>query len=600
MSRRAAKAAKAKVPAPFARGRESSSDRRRNFAICAALLALTLVAYGQAIGFDFVAWDDPAYVSENPNVREGLSGRSIAWAFTSVHGGHWHPLTSMSHMLDCQIYGLDASGHHLTNLLLHLGNVLLLFAALEAMTRAAWASAFVAALFAVHPLHVETVVWISDRKDLLSTFFGFAALGAYVVYARRRDGRAYALALVLFGLGLMAKATLLTLPVLFLLLDYWPLDRWRERPRIIVEKLPFAGLAAASAAVTAFVVRDLPESLQHGARVALVDRTANAVVSYVRYLAKTIWPSNLAILYPHPNLPGGTPWAAWQIAVAALLLIATSAAVIRGRGRRYLAVGWLWYLVTLLPVIGIVQVGPQAMADRYTYVSLVGLFLIVAWGGADLMRALPRRPRAALAGAGAVVLIACVAGSWMQARSWRDSELLYTRALEVAPRSPLVHTNLGILLRARGQTDAAIDHLRAAIAVDPDLPQTQYALANALVARNEPDLAIEHYRRAVDLDPRFVLAQYNLARTLHMRGRSAEAVDHYRKAVSVRPDFVEALNDLGYVLHVLGRLDEAVDSYRRALLLRSEPRIHRNLARALAAQGKTEEAAEHWRRAGGS
>jgi tetratricopeptide (TPR) repeat protein len=599
MSRPAAKVGKEKPPARVARAREARASRQTRPGIGVALVAITVAVYGQALGYGFVAWDDPAYVSENPYVRGGLTARSVAWAFTSVHGGHWHPLTSLSHMLDCQLYGVDAAGHHLTSLLLHLGGVLLLFSALEAMTRAVWASAFVAALFAVHPLHVETVVWISDRKDVLSTFFGFAALRFYASYARRQDPRAYAAALLLFALALSAKATLLTLPLVFLLLDFWPLDRWRDRPRIFTEKVPFAALAVASAGVTALVVRDLPESFQHGARVAFSDRAANATVSYARYLLKTVWPSDLSILYPHPNLPGGTPWSALQICAAAALLAAISALVFRARSRRHLAVGWLWYVVTLLPVIGIVQVGPQAMADRYTYLPHVGLFLIVAWGGADLLRAVPRLSPAVLGAAGVAVLVACVAASWRQVRLWSDSEILYRHALEIAPRSHLVHTNLGILLRSRGKVDEAIDHLRTAIEVDPSVPQAQYALANALVARNEADLAIEHYLRAVEADPRFVLAHYNLARTLHQRGRADEAIQHYRAALSVRPDFVEAMNDLGYVLHAQGRVEEAVEAYKRALPLRSDPRIHRNLARALAAQGKTEEAAEHWRKAGG-
>jgi Flp pilus assembly protein TadD len=581
-----------------ARDTARRADRRRKLGICAGLAAVTLFVYVQALGFGFVAWDDPAYVSENPHVRGGLSGAAIGWAFTSVHGGHWHPLTGISHMLDCQLYGLDAAGHHATNLLLHLANVLLLFAALEATTRAAWPSAFVAALFAVHPLHVESVVWISDRKDLLSTFFGFAALLAYAAHAKGRDRRAYPAALLLFGLGLLSKATLLTLPFLLLLLDYWPLDRWRDRRRVFVEKIPFLVLAFASAAVTAFVVRELPESLQHGARVGFTERAANAVVSYALYLAKTVWPRDLSILYPHPNLPGGTPWRFGQVAVAAAILVSITAAALVARGRRYVAVGWLWYVVTLLPVIGLVQVGPQGMADRYTYVALVGLFMIAAWGASDLVAA-ERLPRPLVVGAGVLALIACVALSWRQARLWSDSETLYMHALEIAPRSPLLHTNLGIQLRAGGKIDAAIEHLQAAVEIDPSMPQAQYALANALLARNDPDAAILHYQRAVEADPRFVLAHYNLAHVLHQRGRSAEAVDHYRKALSVRPDYVEAWNDLGYELHTMGRLDEAVDAYRRALALRPDRRIHRNLARVLAAQGRTDEAAEHWRRAGG-
>jgi Tfp pilus assembly protein PilF len=445
------------------------------------------------------------------------------------------------------------------------------------------------------------VAWISDRKDLLSTFFGFSSIAAYVAYAKRPRAAPYVAALALFLLALMAKATMVILPVLLLLLDLWPLDRVGDRRRVLVEKLPFSALAALFGVIAVSVVRSLPETVEHGAQVAFANRAVNAVVSYARYLAKTIWPNGLAILYPHPNLPGGVPWATWHVAAAALVLLAiTTGVAIERRRRPYLVVGWLWFVLGLFPIIGLLQIGPQAMADRYSYVPLVGIFLMVVWGGADLLAiAAPSTPAVRrMIGAGvALALAAFVIVTERQIATWRNSHTLFARALEAAPRSAVLHSNFAVILRSEGKTDEAIDHYRAALAVEDDLPQTHYNLGNALASRRDLDEAIAHYRRATELDPRFVMAHYNLGGALRSQGRFSDAAESYRRAVEVRPDFYQAFNDLGLTLHSLGQLDGATDAYRQALRIHASALTHRNLAKALAAEGRMDEANEELRKA---
>jgi tetratricopeptide (TPR) repeat protein len=587
-------------------------------AVVHALLAgATIAVYGQVVGFDFVVYDDPHYVTENAHVRAGLTPEGVRWAFTAVHHGNWHPLTGLSYMLDVELYGLSPGGHHLTSIVFHVLNALLLGAVLQSMTGAVYRSAVVAALFALHPLHVESVAWVSERKDVLSTFFGFLSMAAYVAYARRGGAGRYLLTALLFALSLMAKPMLVTLPLVFLLLDYWPLGRLgrRDGPHgeavarrasrwsvdrgsvapVVAEKLPLLLLTAASSVVTMMVQE--PTSTEV---VPLRLRLANAAVSYVRYGWKTLWPVDLSVLYPHPNLAGGTPWAAWQVAGASILLLAVTAAAARATAR-YALVGWLWYLGTLVPVIGIVQVGPQAMADRYTYVPIVGLFIAVVWATADLLRTveeLPRIPRRIVAALAVGLLATLAVRSWHQTRYWRSSVALLRHAVEVAPSAAVMHANLGVALDQQGDADDAVFHYERALAIDPTLPAAHTNLGIILYARGDLDGALRHYRAALRVDDGSAKAHNNLAIVLHVQGALDEAIGHYRSALEISPDFAEAHNNLARALDARGRRDEAIQHYRQALRLRPDlASTHTHLARALQAQGRDDEAVAHYREA---
>jgi tetratricopeptide (TPR) repeat protein len=596
----------------------------RKSLICLLLVAATLAVYGQTAHFDFVHFDDDRYVTDNPHVRNGLTRASVTWALTAagppLHT-YWQPVTWLSLMLDTEISGDDAGGFHVSNVLLHVLNTLLLFAALQAMTGANERSALVAGLFALHPLHVEPVAWIAERKELLSTAFGLLAMWAYVVYAKRGSILFYAGAALFLALGLMAKAMIVTLPLLFLLLDYWPLERFRARgasesaagdaaisgpPRsaagLALEKIPLLAVCAASSAVTfavqsrGFDVHPPPVELSLGLRVA------NALVSYVRYLGKTLWPGELSPFYPHPNMPdlGGTPWADWQIFGAAALLLAISAALIATR-RRYAIAGWLWYLGMLAPVIGLVQFAPIAIADRYTYVPLTGIFLALVWGGAEAVESLPGR-RGLLRGAGGLVAVGVLgifaAASWQQVRHWRDSTALFEHALELNPRSSLMQMNLGIELFERGEVDLAIERHRRALEIHPRFAEAHLNLGNAFAAKGRADEAMAEWRQALQITPYLVRAHYNLGNMLMLRGETGPAIAHFRRAVRIDPDYPELQRNLAHALANVGELEEAIQHYRSALRLQpGSHAAHANLGRALELNGDRDAALRHYREA---
>jgi tetratricopeptide (TPR) repeat protein len=538
---------------------------KRDLILCALLALSTAAVYEQTSSFDFVAWDDQDYVTENFWIRDGLTRDGLVWSLTTGHAGNWHPLTWLSHMLDCELFGLDPGGHHLTSLLLHVANALLLFGLFRYMTGSAWRSALVAALFALHPLHVESVAWVSERKDVLSTCFGFGALWAYAAYAARGGAVRYLSVAVLLALGLMAKPTLVTLPFLLLLLDYWPLCRTsfgppdpaggglgcaqRSTSRLVLEKAPLLALSAVSSVVTLLAQRGAMTATEH---VALGSRLANALVSYARYIGKALWPSDLSPFYPYPGLHGGEPWAAWQVGGAALLLLALSVWLVGLARRRYATVGWLWFLGALVPMIGIVQVGTQAMADRYTYLSLVGLFIVVAWGAGDLVARWPARGvllRRIAAGGAALALAACAAASLAQAQHWRSGRALHELALRRSPSSATIHTNLGYVLRNEGE-----------------------------VVR-----AMVHFRRAIEIDSDYWWAHTELGNALRAQGRLAAAIDSYRRALRARPDELETLMQLALALAATGRVDEAIAYHERALRLGPDvPGPANNLAWTLA------------------
>src|SRR6476660_2270555 len=461
--------------------------------ISAALAAITWLIFGQTLAYQFVTYDDPQYVYSNPAVSAGLSLIGVLWAFTHTTAGNWHPLTTISHMLDCQLYGLNATGHHFTNVILHTIAVLLLFHVLRQLTGAVWKSAIVAALFAIHPLHVESVAWISERKDVLSAVFFLLMLSAYNRYVRAASLARYLLVVVLFAAGLMSKPMLVSVPIVLLLLDYWPLGRFEEscstsekikilnaaNPKrviqfLVVEKIPLFVLSAVVCVITFILQKRAAGAIPP---LPFFWRVQNALVSYVNYALKTLWPTHLAVFYPHPN----ETLAIWKVSLAiALLLVITVAAIVFRSQRPYLLTGWFWYLVMLVPVIGLIQVGEQGYADRYTYLPQVGLFLLAVWLAVDLMAVCHCWPQLAVATAAAIIL-ALAWAAFHQTSYWRNSETLWTHALEVTSDNDVAHNNLGYLCVDRGELDEAISHFEAASRIRSGKRDPHYDLASAFV-----------------------------------------------------------------------------------------------------------------------
>jgi tetratricopeptide (TPR) repeat protein len=522
-----------------------------------AILAVTCAVYLQVAQFGFVTWDDPLYVTGNEHVRHGLSTQGVVWALTARVDSNWLPLTWLSHMLDVSMFGAWAGGHHFTNLVFHAIDTALLFAFLLAATRERLASAFVAALFALHPLHVEVVAWISQRKELLSTGFGLLALLAYVGWTRRGGAVRYAALVLAFAAALAAKPMLVTLPFALLLLDYWPLARtpWSargaDRPpappprRLLFEKLPLFAMSFAVCAI-AFASQEIARAQAPAVPLAL--RLANAAVAALRYLGLALWPDPLSVLYPHPYAPelGGEPWGAATVAAAVVALGAISAMALVARRRPYLAVGWFWFLGTLVPVIGLVQIGPQGLADRYTYVPLIGPFIALAWGARDAIAALGNRTavRAAAWGIALVLLAAAGVASHARARVWRDSESLYLASLAATPRNPVLLYNLGRFQAQQGRLEDAIRSYEAALAIDPDQPAANNNLGNLELRSGDPERAIAHYRAALRRAPDDVESLQNLGRVLAWRGELAEAVAELEHAARIAPENASVRSDL--------------------------------------------------------
>ncbi|MBZ5637624.1 MAG: tetratricopeptide repeat protein [Acidobacteriia bacterium] len=582
--------------------------RRDRLAATIVLAALVAVTFWPVLGNAFTNYDDPVYVTRNPHVRPGLDASELRWALSATRASNWHPLTWISHMLDCELYGLAPWGHHLSSLLLHLASTLLLFFTLARMTGSTGRSAFAAALFGIHPLRVESVAWIAERKDVLSAFLWMLTLSAYVSWSRTpTTGRRLAV-IAVFAAGLASKPMLVTLPFTLLLLDFWPLGRWQptaegRRPRripwgLVREKTPLFALAAASSVVT-FLVQRSGNAVRTMEQYPLASRIPNALVTYVAYLWKMVRPIGLAAFYPHPRtLP---PF--WEVAGTALTLLLITALAVRGRRvRPYALVGWLWYVGTLVPVIGLVQVGGQAMADRYTYLPLVGIFVAVAWGAHDAIDALAPRMRgsvglgARLGGswvampAGAVVL-ALAACAHVQAGTWKDSVTLFEHALAVTRDNDVAHNNLGLALVEQGRAREAVGHYEEALRVRPQDARVENNLAVALDALGRGAEAREHYARALAIDPGCSEAHYNRGLALSKEGRLGEAVREYESALRADPEDPEVHNNLGSALARQGKVDEAIEHF--AVALRGWPDYalaHGNLAGALFVRGRLAEA----------
>jgi tetratricopeptide (TPR) repeat protein len=563
-------------------------DRFLTAVVCGLLLLAVFLVFAQTAGHDFVNIDDDDYVSGNRHVRAGLTADGAAWAFTARRSSHWHPLTWLSLMLDSELYrGTRPAGFHLTNLLLHAASAIVLFLALKQMTRQFWPSALVAGLFAVHPAHVESVAWITERKDVLSGLFGMAAIWAYGWYARRPGSGRYLLVAVLLAAGLMAKPVLVTWPLLFLLLDYWPLQRpltgW-----LLLEKVPLLILVVFSAIVTYYAQSSTGDVVSLAA-VPLGTRIGRAAMLYVVYLGKTLWPAGLSI-YPADALDNST-WG--RTAIVFLLLLTGSFIWAARRGRRWLAVGWFWYMLALLPTIGLVQVGLQVMADRVLYLPQIGLCIAIVWSAAGWVRARPARQVSCLVVSFALAALSVTA--WRQASYWKDSETLWNRALACAPRNPLAMASLGSALMARGDANAAIARYQAALESDPDLNEAHYFFGLALAGRGQYDAAIAHFRIALKTRPNFAQAHFNLASALSGKGDASGAMAEYREALKITPDYAEAHNNLATLLARGGDIDAAADHFQQALA--SDPgvaKIHYNFGNALAGAGRLDAAIEQY------
>jgi Flp pilus assembly protein TadD len=561
------------------------------------LIVITLLPFWEVSHHEFLDYDDDLYVTGNRQVQAGLSWEGALWAFTTVHASNWHPMTWLSHMLDVQLYGLNPSGHHLTNVLLHVTNVLLLFCVLWRMTHGMWQSALVAGLFGIHPLHVESVVWVAERKDVLSTMFGLLALRAYAGYVERPGICRYLLVVSALGFGLLTKPMLVTLPFVLLLLDYWPLKRlslWNVRMvwKRVWEKVPLLALAGASGVVT-YLAQERGGAMRSFESFPMWMRIENTLVSYAGYIGKMLWPSSLAVFYPHPK----DTLLVWQIAGAAALLLGLSVwAVCAARRRPYLVVGWLWYLGTLVPVIGIVQIGLQGMADRYTYVPMIGLFIMLSWGASDFT-ANWRYRRMVLAASSGIALLVLIVLTGIQVGYWRNSITLYEHALRVTSNNFVMHTNLGVALAEQGRLEEAITHYTQALAIRPEFAWGHEYLGDALAKQGKLEEAITHYTQALVIRPEFAEAHNDLGIALAKQGKLEEAITHYTQALAIKPEFAEAHNSLGVTLAEQGKLEEAITHYTQALAIKPEfAEAHNNLGAAVFKQNKYEESVAHFSR----
>ena len=613
--------------------RSAATRIRHDLPVILFLVISTALVYGQVWDFDFIHYDDPHYVRDNVIVQNGLTWQGVRWAFTTTAMANWHPLTWLSYMLDCQLFGPSPGAHHLVNVLFHLINSILLFLILQRMTGARWRSAFVAALFAFHPLHVESVAWIAERKDVLSTFFLMLSMGAYVLYSERRDLKRYLLVLFFFSLGLMAKSMLVTLPLILLLMDYWPLKRFgvvqpqmparpgpieeskgkkrrkgrteqkqqpqgakekdQNRPFLLVaaEKIPFFVLSAVIGMI-AIYTQQRGGGMVSFTQLPIAERVGNAIVSYTLYLWKMIWPSNLAVYYPFPF------WSSLEILASAVLLAAISAGVLRGRRRfPYLMFGWLWYLLTLLPVIGLIKLGDAGMADRYSYITLIGPFVALAWGARDLAKrlSLPRFTLPALAGP---LLGACMIVTYVQLGHWQDSVKLFTHTLSVTENNFLAHSSLANALIEKGRVAEGLSHLEKAIDIAPRFMAAHYNRGLVQNKLGKTEEAMMSFRRALDVDPGYSDANYELASIYLSRGDADGAIAYFGRAIRANEPLTKAYAGLAEAFILKGKLDEALSYSLLALEWQpADTKLHYNIGSIFIHKGQIDGAIRHFQEA---
>ncbi len=571
---------------------------KSKYMIAAFLLLTTIAVYWPSVNHEFINYDDPEYVTRNAHVGTGFTYENIRWAFTTTLMGNWNPVTWLSHMADSEIYGLDPRGHHLTNIILHCLNTILLFIILNRITGNLWRSFFVAAIFALHPLRVESVAWVAERKDVLSAFFFMTALLAYTLYVERPGIIRYLLIMASFTVGLMAKPMLVTFPAVLLLLDYWPLERlrigWRGSPpsslglsdlpvmkslpsfSIFLEKLPFFLISAVFSMIAIHAQKDAKALLSVPAHPVML-RLSNALLAYMNYLGKTFWPQDLAVLYP---LPGQVPI---SHAILAFIFLGCLSVLSIWLSRRspFLVTGWLWFLGTLVPVIGLIQVGLQAMADRYTYIPSIGLSILAVWGVAEGTKKLRHRSLV-------IIVSSCVIMLWLiittrsQLKYWENSIALFTHTLEVTENNYVAHTNLGDALDKRGRYNEAIHHYGESLRIKPDDAFVYDKLATDLDIVGRLDDAVAYYRMSLQLEPGNAKVHNNLGITLIRQGNASEAVKQFKLAVQLAPEFVDARYNLGLALASEGKTQEAIKHFSEALRLNpSDPEIRSSLEKAL-------------------
>jgi tetratricopeptide (TPR) repeat protein len=584
-------------------GNNIKNNTNKNIAVLCTFLVIAIwISYSPILGYGFINFDDREYITENPHIKNGLTLESIAWAFKAIYSWNWHPITWLSHILDVEIYGLYPRGHHKTNLILHIANSLLLFGVLFRMTGALWRSTLVATLFALHPLNVESVAWVSERKNVLSTFFWFLTMWAYIRYVENKRIKNYLLVVFVFAVGLMSKSMLVTLPFVLLLLDFWPLKRFagefptlQEVKKIVLEKTPMFLLVIGSSVITYIAQRDggTGNAVQSVERIPLDARLSNTLVSYIEYLEKMIWPSGLAPFYPHPvhTIP------IWKPILFGMLILGFTFLVIKLiRQAPYLAVGWFWYLGTLVPVIGLVQVGTQAMADRYVYVPLVGIFIAIAWGLGDLKKG-KKNLLLILTPILAVVLAVLTSH---QISYWATPVTLMQHALQVAKdrHSDVFypHLHLAAAFTLQNRPSEAIKHHKIATKIRPTVPNTYLSLGLIYSEMKEFNQAIFYFKKAIKLQPEWSPLYNNVGNALARIGNPEEAIPYYEKALKIKPNYATAHMNLGNALAQTGELYKAIDHYKESIRLKPDiPQVYLNLVNALASIGNLQEADHYYK-----
>ena len=579
--------------------------------ICLFIAVSTFAVYLQIQDHDFINFDDPVFVTENLKLREGLTRENVIWAFTNTSDANWIPITWISHFLDYKFFGLNPGGHHLTSLLLHIANALILFLVFVRITGALWQSAFVATLFALHPFNIESVAWAAERKNVLSTFFWMLTLGTYTYYVRKPDVKRYLLVALCFSLGLMSKPMLVTLPFVLLLLDYWPLKRLKIRNksenvsaenqinfyRLILEKLPLLIISVGSSFAT-YIIQKNAGAVYSSELLPLQTRIINTLVSYVKYLEMMLWPKKLSILYLH-SMPA---FPLWKGLVCAVVLVSITFVVMQRIQRKpYLAVGWFWYLGTLVPVIGLIQVGAQAMADRYAYVPLIGIFIIAAWGIPELCLKLRQKEKVLIILAG-LYIPTLMAVTWSQVSHWKNSITIFEHAIRVTdskhPDFSLTHKLLADALRDKGLTEKAISYYKTAISLNPNHSGVYNNLGNALRSKGLTEEAISHFKTAISLNPNYFGTHNDFGNALLDKGLTEEAISHFKTAISLNPNYYILHKNLGIALLDIGLKEEAISSFTTAIHLKPDfASAYDNLGVVLFSEGRIDEAIPHFQKA---
>ena len=584
------------------------------FTIGIFLVLITLATFLPLKNHEFIEFDDSMYVTENFHIQSGFKWKNIIWAFSTFHFGNWHPLTWLSYMLDYYLYGMNPGGYHLTNLIFHMANTLLLFWVLYRMTGAIWKSAFVASFFALHPLHVESVAWVADRRDVLSTFFWILTMWAYVHYSDKPNFQRYLLVFICFGLGLMCKAMLITLPFVMLLLDYWPLDRYHHgksrhhsdsmpKPednhseksvilRLILEKIPFLALTVIFTILN-FIAQQKLGALKPVDIFPITHRLANALNSYIGYLQKMVWPHHLSIFYPYPQTVDH-----WKVIVAGFMLAGISIFVARNICKHpYLFLGWLWYLGTLIPVIGLLQIGDHAMADRYTYVPLIGPSIMIAWGVPHFVSKLSYR-RFILALLTILSISSLTISTWVQISYWQNSITLFEHALNVTDRNYLAHNNLGIALYKQGKNKEAIAHFSEALKIRPNGVGILNNLGAALARQGRAKEAVLHFQKLLELTPNDEGAHYNLGLAFLNERQWENAIKHFKEVIRIKPQNDEMHYRVGTILEKLDRFKAASLYYKKTIRINpSHDKAHYHLGICLVRLNQLETAIKHFKEA---